>query len=527
MAVPTMIKIINEISIALYGGTEVCNCPNCRRERADEHEGRLLLQIAPSLSQVPLRLDRQNNYNRYSPEFKYYDTEVRQKKILGLLKDVEQLNKIFKKEHLGSTIKTCINCGLFHTPKYKHTIVHENKKYFLCSTCVKDYEKCGHCNTLQRDMDFDSVYKNYEDHMAYNNGEKISGAKIKLCSHCFQEYYKKCDLCKYIQVSNQFIVLLHPSGSVTACNICCEKNKVPCYTCGKDSYTFLDIYESHTVADRYYCIACSENRIPIHNYTYKPFFQHFHSGLREGKVSSSALHFGFELEIERYASSLGRITMAEIVKDKCGTDYIYVVQDSSIDEGIEVVSHPFTWSEYKENIDRWTNLLLFIRTKEWKANRPKVGFHVHMTKAAFTTFHLFKFLKFFYREHNKDFICVIAQRQPTSFSRFTSSDKLNIIANAKDKANRTDDHYNAVNLNNKNTVEVRVFRGTLEPLYFHKNIEFLHAVFKYSRDYSPKQMEYISFINYVQQHHKLYPCLWEFLTNNIGIKTEMLKERKV
>jgi len=520
MTTITMTKIIQEINIAVYGNTAVCNCSGCRHERFNECETRLLLQIAPSLSMMPLKMDRLFSFNGYNPEFKYMSSYDRQRKILSLLKTIEHKNKAFKKEHSGSTVKTCVNCGLLHTPKYKHTIVHKDEKYFLCSVCIDDYQKCEHCNTWKRTQDFIKIHKDYEQ---YRDAERSSEV-LPICTECYKKECKRCGVCGYMQTSDQFTVFSYPPGNIIACINCCETSKVMCCACGKDSYTFLDITN---ISDRCYCIECSEIRRPIHDHTYKPFIQHFHRGRKEGKVSNSALHFGFELEIERYNSMLGRTAMAEIIKDKSGTNYVYIVHDGSIDEGIEVVSHPFTWGEYKENINRWTDLLLFIRAKEWKANRPKAGFHVHMTKVAFATFHLFKFLKFFYREHNRGFICAVAQRNPTSFSVFSPEDRDNIVANAKDKANRSDDHYSAVNLNNKDTVEVRIFRGTLEPLYFHKNIEFLHAVFKYTRDHSPKQMEYVSFINYVQQHRKLYPCLWEFLTNDVGIKTDIIiKERR-
>ena len=52
---------------------------------------------------------------------------------------------------------------------------------------------------------------------------------------------------------------------------------------------------------------------------------------------------------------------------------------------------------------------------------------------------------------------------------------------AKDKKNRKADHYATINLNSTNgreaakTIEFRMFQGTLEPLFFHKNLEFVYC----------------------------------------------------
>jgi hypothetical protein len=37
-------------------------------------------------------------------------------------------------------------------------------------------------------------------------------------------------------------------------------------------------------------------------------------------------------------------------------------------------------------------------------------------------------------------------------------------------------------MQNKNTIEVRIFRGTLKNNSFHKNFEFVHGVYEFCRD---------------------------------------------
>jgi len=55
------------------------------------------------------------------------------------------------------------------------------------------------------------------------------------------------------------------------------------------------------------------------------------------------------------------------------------------------------------------------------------------------------------------------------------------VKNAKkDKGGHS--RYTAINICNTNTIEIRIFRGTLAPGSFFKNIEFCAALFEFTRD---------------------------------------------
>ena len=56
-----------------------------------------------------------------------------------------------------------------------------------------------------------------------------------------------------------------------------------------------------------------------------------------------------------------------------------------------------------------------------------------------------------------------------------------LIYKAK-KKNGNSERYVAVNLRNNATIEIRIFRGTLNFNSFMKNIEFAHSVFMYTKE---------------------------------------------
>ena len=134
-----------------------------------------------------------------------------------------------------------------------------------------------------------------------------------------------------------------------------------------------------------------------------------------------------------------------------------------------------------------------------------------------------------YNPVNRQFINIIAGRPPMTYCRVSDKDYNGSVTLAKNKKNVDQNHYNMVNLNRKNdttkggkTIEFRLFKGSLQPLIVHKNIEFIQAIFCFTRDYAKKSMFKDAFVRYISENKKEYPCLSEFIRikwNGDEIKT--------
>jgi hypothetical protein len=265
------------------------------------------------------------------------------------------------------------------------------------------------------------------------------------------------------------------------------------------------------------CSACNEEEQGMMPYYYKPTRFHFKKSPFEGKVSDKGFYMGAELEIARVASQIGQNTMTHLIKDKFGKDRFYGMHDGTIEratgyQGLEIVSHPFTWHDYKNNLSTWDTVLLFIRSKGWRASLKGIGFHLHTTKAAWGTYQIYRLMKFIYE--NQDFITVIAGRKPTEYCRMRDGDYQNIVEVCKKKKNKNRDHYSAVNLNTSNgsasnTIECRMFQGSLEPLILHKNIEFVKSCYDFTFKYG--EPTYDDYIMHIGKNRRSYPCLNEYL----------------
>ena len=219
---------------------------------------------------------------------------------------------------------------------------------------------------------------------------------------------------------------------------------------------------------------------------------------------------GIELEVQ----SRGRVNLMDsaqqLVIDEIGEDRIYCKWDGSVSNGFEIVTHPHSLDEFHK-LD-WTFLdkLKSAGFRSW--NSDSCGLHVHLSRRAFSgsstlngEAHQLRFLKFIY--DNQRQACRIAGRV-SDYARW--DDKGNLIAKVKNGVNSAG-HYSAVNTENRDTIEVRIFKGSLRKERVLSAIEFVHAVVEYTRSLKivPKErpLSWARFVAYVVNESNNYPNL--------------------
>jgi hypothetical protein len=214
----------------------------------------------------------------------------------------------------------------------------------------------------------------------------------------------------------------------------------------------------------------------IHNYSYKPHSQ-FISMPYDNK---NAPFFGIELEVEKMdKSETGRSDMARKIENK----HWYFKNDGSLNNGFEIVTHPLTFSYIKHSAREFENALNELSNNAYNSyNANTCGMHIHISKKAFGTWQLYKFMKFF--AENVPFIVAISQRKLeklTQWANIEDNDENALMYKAK-KKDGNNKRYVAINLQNYSTIEVRIFRGTLNFASFMKNIEFVHALYMFTKE---------------------------------------------
>lgn len=382
-----------------------------------------------------------------------------------------------------NTIETTIECENCECEIEKG----EQREYesdFYCEDCFCDlFLFCDVCNEYCP-----------QDDIVY-----IESAEEYVCNSCFELHYFRCDDCEGCFSQDDEMRV----DCRSICDHCYCESYFTCDSC-------VEVYHNDYYGGDGYCENCyEENSSGLHNYCYKP------DPVFYGK---SDLYFGIELEIESSGQDVG-----EVVDGL--PDYFYAKEDSSLDDGFEIVSHPASWGWLSDNKKKWDQIFSLRDSGFLSYNTTTCGMHVHMSKKAFSSLHLYKFLKMFFE--NQSFILSVSRRKLCNLNQYASLElDESIVYKATKKTNSSTKRYTAVNLENSDTVEVRIFRGTLAPSGFWRNLEFCKAVFDYTKDASIKDVVVTEFCSYVESHQKEYPNLYRFLCDKNFLPGLFKKEEK-
>jgi hypothetical protein len=214
----------------------------------------------------------------------------------------------------------------------------------------------------------------------------------------------------------------------------------------------------------------SRNYEGIMNYNFKPSRPDFFMGSAD--VDDSRLFYGVELEVESMDNSM--TDGMEIIKESLA-ELVYFKADGSLDRGYEAVTYPFTFNYYSEAIDfKFLSGLQELGYRSWSAGT--CGLHVHISRTGFNSSgHIWKFAQLILS--NQYAWSKLAGR---SGSRWASFDlETNSVMKVL-KGEKFPERYCAVNLCNADTIEVRIFRGSLNERRVRSAIESVDCAIQYA-----------------------------------------------
>jgi hypothetical protein len=403
----------------------------------------------------------------------------------------------------------------------------ETEDGLVCDSCYEDYSRCHSCEDIFKNDDMSSDSHGHRhcqscyddlDHCESCDdvGNDLSLTRINTrngeecwCEGCADNNSFYCDNC------NEYFSDWHCNYEVRRIGRVCEscRDNIGTFECQECNDEWPDSYCANPDDDSedYICNTCNENGGGhIHSYSYKPRAK-FHKADNEHVKDTNQLYFGIELEVERNGSSTDKGSMAKLIEH----DSYYLKNDGSLSDGFEIVTHPLTFSYIQQNKSIiFSKMLSLLSSNGYRSyDSDTCGMHIHLSKKAFGTWQLYRFIKFFV--DNKDFVTYISQRKSEQLNKWATIEEENdnaIIYKAKKKGGNSK-RYVAINLQNDKTVELRIFRGTLNHMSFMKNIEFAYALFNFTRDC--KDISLQSFKEYINQSNE-YTMLKKFIkTKNL------------
>ena len=188
---------------------------------------------------------------------------------------------------------------------------------------------------------------------------------------------------------------------------------------------------------------------------------------------------GFELEAggleyEDDACDVGRGVLQR------SDDFLFLKDDCSIPEyGFEVVSQPATIRFHRRF--NYADILQYMANSGLRSHDiGSCGLHVHVSRNALSTTKWI-FVDWFVNRH-KDFWVAVARRESSYYAAYTDFDyELKECNNKlKDVCGKPTDKFVAVNFCHENTVEFRIFRGSLRYETFIGTLELVHGLVKWA-----------------------------------------------
>jgi hypothetical protein len=234
------------------------------------------------------------------------------------------------------------------------------------------------------------------------------------------------------------------------------------------------------------------------------------------------LLMGIELEIG--IGDRSQRQAVEGIRSSLGEDYVVCKYDGSLpDDGIEIVTAPRKLDHHIKQFKAWD---VPSGYRAWDAK--KCGMHIHIDSRGFSRMTLGKFFMFFNADSNADFIRKIAGRHPLHDNQareYCAAEQQHILVNPSTAVKgKSTERYRIINTQNLsareckrlglpetygryNTVELRIFRATLNKARLLAQMEFTHAVVMFCRVASWRNLNGDSFVAWLSTTQNVYPHL--------------------
>ena len=311
-----------------------------------------------------------------------------------------------------------------------------------------------------------------------------------MCSDCFEERTNVCTHCHDVIWTDDD----EGEDDFPLCHHCRDYYYTTCEDCGRlislDDARYLD-----DDSDYPYCESCYERHEKrfIHDYGFKPepiFY------------GNSDRYFGVELEIDKGGEDDDNARILASIANQC-TEHIYIKHDGSIDEGMELVSHPMSL-EYHINSMTWSDIMEKAIAMGYRSHKTNTcGLHVHVNRTAFgdseelqedRISRILFFVERFWQELLK-----FSRRTESQVKRWAArygvkNTPKEVLDHAK---NNYVGRYTCVNLTNYYTIEFRIFRGTLKYSTFVATLQLVNEICNVAVSMSDEELTNISWPEFV------------------------------
>lgn len=400
----------------------------------------------------------------------------------------------------------CDDCGK-HTRKRK--TIHTPDTKAVCDNCFRTYETCSICMT--------------------NKTKYNPELDAYICSSC-AVMYTRCS-CGSLAKKDSIVDWI---DGTKACDRCTKHSN--CDWCGE--YTVTKSANGNTL--------CKEHSLLFKDLVVIEGYHHtrVHDYLKSPNEGKTSCFLGIEWEAQvnitskkflpRTINIRRRLLATEVKKlfpeaeTKRDGSLCMKYLHTQYENGVESVWQPMTFEYINKNRNKFKELFKKVKPMLHK-DMPQSGMHIHISKKAFTPFHFLKFTNFFYTQEKQGFLYYMARRIGNSYSKIKSSysydgnkygiKQTGIRAALYHQAQLgktiklykhrsfNPERYDILNITNEHTFEIRAFKSPTKYEDFMANIEYVYAIYLYTKDVSANDMSLEDFFKYVTNNASKFPEL--------------------
>ena len=314
-----------------------------------------------------------------------------------------------------------------------------------------------------------------------------------LCEDCLTDHTLICERC------GERIWADDNAGDehITLCQTCFDNYYTRCCRCGDVIREVTACYPDDDF-DRPMCEDCYDDYRPtqiINDYYYKPVPIFHGDGSR---------YFGVELEIDEGGECNNAARKILEIANANGENRLYCKHDGSLDDGFELVSHPMTPDYHKLDMP-WREMMSAAKEMGYTSHQARTcGLHVHVNRTSFgKTVEdqeecIARVLYFF--EKFWDELLKFSRRTRRQVEQWASryglkEEPKEILDHAKKGCRGL--RYVCVNLCPTETLEFRIFRGTLKYNSFIATLELVNRICDIAMNLTDEELKNMSWTDFV------------------------------
>lgn len=340
---------------------------------------------------------------------------------------------------------TCDVCGR-EFEENKGIYIYHNPNGHVCSDCLEThYIQCEECGDYVEDWQIKEVNDTY------------------LCPYCASDYKQCRDCGRWFNCEIEGSVVYNGEY---VCEDCCSEYD----TCGQCDELFpvegMILYDGY-----YYCKDCYDECFSLikgyHDHDRNPtFFGDNHNNANP--------YFGVELEVDHGIEEC-KEDCAKKIQCHLGENFVYFEEDGSLNAGFEIITQPATLEYHTSIMESYKKAFNSVKNYNFKSHDTDTcGYHIHFNRSFFTEnateeqadLYLTRLLYLFEKFWNE--MVIFSRRKISEIEdyacRYDESPKDTVQGFKLSRFHKN--RYHAVNLTNTNTIEFRIFKGTLNPETF-------------------------------------------------------------